>query len=728
MGEQSFTDMAAATTDLDVPSIGVGVLGYSFMGKAHSNALKTLPYMIYPPPAIPELVAICGRDAGAVAEAARRYGYARHYTDWRDLIDDERVQLFDNGGPNDVHAEPCIAAAAAGKHVICEKPLARNAEEAATMLAAVRNAGVKHMVAFNYRFVPAIRQARQLIESGALGRIYHYRAVYLQEWILPHYGTPRIWRLDKEHAGSGALGDLGAHIIDLAHYLVGDIASVGAATRTFIDERPLPDGSGNAKVDVDDCLRCHRGIRQRSSGNARIVALCGRPQESPGRRDQRRAWQHLLQPRTPQRAPGVLGRRRASRDAGLPRCTGNRSTPPVLGTLVASRTHHRLGAHVRTRVRSPARLHRQRSRCHAPRGDLRGRLSRPPWCVTPCCHQPPHADRSTWTTARSRSRPMYLLGYDVGSSSVKAALLEADTGACVASASSPADEMAIDATRPGYAEQHPELWWRHLVRATAAVLEGAAVRADHVGAIGIAYQMHGLVLVNEQGAVLRPAIIWCDSRAVTLGEDALESLGFDYCQRYLLNSPGNFTASKLAWVKAYEPDIFARVYKMMLPGDWIAMRMTGAISTTVSGLSEGILWDFVNDQISSPLLRHFELDDSLLPDVVPTFGAQGSLTRAAASELGLEAGVPVSYRAGDQPNNALSLDVFEPGEIAATAGTSGVVYGVSDVAQPDARWRVNNIRPPEPRKQRTAARCAAVHQRRRHSQRLASATSVLLGN
>ncbi len=254
MGEQSFTDMAAATTDLDVPSIGVGVLGYSFMGKAHSNALKTLPYMIYPPPAIPELVAICGRDAGAVAEAARRYGYARHYTDWRDLIDDERVQLFDNGGPNDVHAEPCIAAAAAGKHVICEKPLARNAEEAATMLAAVRDAGVKHMVAFNYRFVPAIRQARQLIESGALGRIYHYRAVYLQEWILPHYGTPRIWRLDKEHAGSGALGDLGAHIIDLAHYLVGDIASVGAATRTFIDERPLPDGSGNAKVDVDDAF------------------------------------------------------------------------------------------------------------------------------------------------------------------------------------------------------------------------------------------------------------------------------------------------------------------------------------------------------------------------------------------------------------------------------------------------------------------------------------------
>ena len=254
MGEQSFTDMAAATTDFDVPSVGVGMLGYSFMGKAHSNALKTLPYMIYPPPAMPELVAICGRDESAVAEAARRYGYARHYTDWRELIDDEQVQLFDNGGPNNAHAEPCIAAAVAGKHVICEKPLARDAEEAATMLAAVRAAGIKHMVGFNYRFVPAIRQARQLIESGKLGRIYHYRAVYLQEWILPHYGTPRIWRLNKERAGSGALGDLGAHIIDLAHYLVGDIASVGAATRTFIDERPSPDGSGNAKVNVDDAF------------------------------------------------------------------------------------------------------------------------------------------------------------------------------------------------------------------------------------------------------------------------------------------------------------------------------------------------------------------------------------------------------------------------------------------------------------------------------------------
>lgn len=286
---------------------------------------------------------------------------------------------------------------------------------------------------------------------------------------------------------------------------------------------------------------------------------------------------------------------------------------------------------------------------------------------------------------------MYLLGYDVGSSSVKAALLDADTGLCIASASSPAGEMAIDAPRPGYAEQHPQLWWGHLVRATAMLLETASVPNEQIGAIGVSYQMHGLVLVDERGELLRPAIIWCDSRAVPLGEDALESLGFDYCQRHLLNSPGNFTASKLAWVKAFEPDTFGRVHKMMLPGDWVAMRLTGAIATTVPGLSEGILWDFADDQVAAPLLRHFELDESLLPDLVPTFGPQGSLTRPAAAELGLAAGIPVSYRAGDQPNNALSLNVLEPGTIAATAGTSGVVYGVSDVAQPDPRWRVNSF-------------------------------------
>ena len=257
MSEQAFTDMATGDdggSPRDAPRIGVGMLGYAFMGKAHTNALKKIPYMMYPPPAIPELAAICGRSEDAVVEAARRYGYATHYTDWRDMLADDRVQLFDNGGPNDVHAEPCIAAAEAGKHVLCEKPLGRTAEESKAMLDAVEKAGVKHMVAFNYRFVPAIRQARELIESGALGRIYHYRAMYLQEWIMPHYKTPKIWRLDKAQAGSGALGDLGAHIIDLAHYLVGEVSSVGAMARTFIEERPLPEGGGTGPVDVDDAF------------------------------------------------------------------------------------------------------------------------------------------------------------------------------------------------------------------------------------------------------------------------------------------------------------------------------------------------------------------------------------------------------------------------------------------------------------------------------------------
>jgi predicted dehydrogenase len=249
-----FTKMARARAEGEAPEIGVGMLGYDFMGKAHSNAYKKLPYMMYPPPAVPRLIAICGRNEEAVAEAARRYGYESHYTDWHEMLEDDRIQLFDNGGPNNVHAEPCIVAAQAGKHIFCEKPLARTAEEAKQMLDAVTKAGVKHQVAFNYRFVPAIRLARNLIDSGALGQIYHFRAVYLQEWIMPHYNEAKIWRLDKGTAGSGAIGDLGAHIIDLARFLVGDIKSLSAMTRTFIEERPLPDGSGTGKVDVDDAF------------------------------------------------------------------------------------------------------------------------------------------------------------------------------------------------------------------------------------------------------------------------------------------------------------------------------------------------------------------------------------------------------------------------------------------------------------------------------------------
>ncbi|MCQ3930062.1 MAG: gfo/Idh/MocA family oxidoreductase [Chloroflexi bacterium] len=248
-----FTSMAGAKASGTAPEIGIGMLGYAFMGKAHSNAFKKLPYMMYPPVAIPRLVAICGRNEEATAEAARRYGYEGYYTDWRKMLENPNIHVFDNGGPNDAHAVPSIAAAQAGKHVFCEKPLARTAEEAKSMLDAVNKAGVKHMVAFNYRFVPAIMQARKIIESGALGRIFHFRASYLQEWIIdPNF--PKIWRLDKSVAGSGALGDLGAHVIDLGRFLVGEPKRVMGMTKTFIEERPLPDGSGMGKVDVDDAF------------------------------------------------------------------------------------------------------------------------------------------------------------------------------------------------------------------------------------------------------------------------------------------------------------------------------------------------------------------------------------------------------------------------------------------------------------------------------------------
>ena len=248
-----FTSMAGARAEGDAPEIGVGMLGYAFMGKAHSHAMLNIAHMMYPPPAVPRLVGIAGRDEQAVAEAARRYGYDGYYTDWRAMLDNDDIQLFDNGGPNDTHADPCILAAERGKHILCEKPLARTADEAQSMVEAVQKAGVKNMVAFNYRFVPAIRQIRKLIDSGLLGQIYHFRAVYLQEWVMAHYDLPMIWRLQKSVAGSGALGDLGAHIIDLGRYLVGEIKSVSGMTRTFINERPWDDGT-MGKVDVDDAF------------------------------------------------------------------------------------------------------------------------------------------------------------------------------------------------------------------------------------------------------------------------------------------------------------------------------------------------------------------------------------------------------------------------------------------------------------------------------------------
>ena len=237
----------------EVPEIGVGMFGYAFMGKAHTNAFKKLAYIWDPPPARPKLIGIAGRDESSVRHAAERYGYRKAYTDWRHLVEDDEVQLFDNGGPNHLHAEPSIAAADAGKHVLCEKPLARSADEARAMWEAAERAGVKHMTGFNYRFVPALRQARELIQSGALGRIYHFRARYLQESLVsPDH--PMTWRHERETAGSGALGDLGAHIIDLARFLVGEITRVGALAQTFTAQRPRADGSGTGRVTVDDAV------------------------------------------------------------------------------------------------------------------------------------------------------------------------------------------------------------------------------------------------------------------------------------------------------------------------------------------------------------------------------------------------------------------------------------------------------------------------------------------
>lgn len=286
---------------------------------------------------------------------------------------------------------------------------------------------------------------------------------------------------------------------------------------------------------------------------------------------------------------------------------------------------------------------------------------------------------------------MYLLGYDIGSSSVKACIVEAETGKCVASTFFPKSEAPIISKQSGWAEQNPEDWWQYLKSATAEVLATSHIDSADIRAIGISYQMHGLVCVDSDQQVVRPAIIWCDSRAVPYGEKAFRELGEEFCLEHMLNSPGNFTAMKLAWVKEHEPENYARIHKFMLPGDYIAMRLSGNICTTASGLSEGILWDFKNDDIATDLLNHFGIDSSLVADIMPTFAEQGRVSAAAARELGLHEGTPITYRAGDQPNNALSLNVFEPGEIASTAGTSGVVYGVNGNVDYDKKSRVNTF-------------------------------------
>ena len=281
------------------------------------------------------------------------------------------------------------------------------------------------------------------------------------------------------------------------------------------------------------------------------------------------------------------------------------------------------------------------------------------------------------------------MGYDLGSSSVKATLMDADTGKVLASATSPDKELEIIAKEIGWAEQHPGTWWEHIVKATKQIRAEVDFDAGDVAAIGISYQMHGLVCVDAEGQVLRPSIIWCDSRAVEIGEKAARDIGPDKCLKQLFNLPGNFTASKLKWVKENEPDLYAKIHKIMLPGDYIAMRMTGQIRTTPSGLSEGIMWDFKSDELAEFVLDNYGISTDLIADTVGTFSVQGELTKAAADELGLAAGIKISYRGGDQPNNAFSLNVLEPGEIAVTAGTSGVVYGVGDKKNYDPKSRVN---------------------------------------
>ncbi|HUR10582.1 MAG TPA: FGGY family carbohydrate kinase [Flavitalea sp.] len=285
----------------------------------------------------------------------------------------------------------------------------------------------------------------------------------------------------------------------------------------------------------------------------------------------------------------------------------------------------------------------------------------------------------------------YLLGYDIGSSSVKAALLEIQSGNCVASAFSPESEMTIDSPAAGFAEQDPEIWWQELIAATKKLQKEFSYKAEEVAAIGISYQMHGLVCLDKKGKVLRPAIIWCDSRAVDIGNNAYQKIGTAYCQQHLLNSPGNFTASKLKWVKESEPEVYKQIDSIALPGDYIAFKLTGEKNTTTSGLSEGIFWDFAEEKISKNLLDHYGFDPHLIPPTVPQFGMQGAITKDAAALLHLKEGTPVTYRAGDQPNNAFSLNVLQPGEIAATAGTSGVVYGVTDSIHSDPASRVNTF-------------------------------------
>jgi xylulokinase len=286
---------------------------------------------------------------------------------------------------------------------------------------------------------------------------------------------------------------------------------------------------------------------------------------------------------------------------------------------------------------------------------------------------------------------MLLLGIDLGSSSVKASVIDGESGNCLATAFSPSVEMTIVAHVSGWAEQDTEIWWMNLKNAILECTAKLGAKSRDIGAIGISYQMHGLVVADKDKRVLRNSIIWCDSRAVSYGERALKSLGREYCLEHLLNSPGNFTAAKLAWVKENEPELYSKIDKIMLPGDFIALRLTGDLHTSYTGLSEGIFWDFAENKVSDRLIQYFGFNPDFIPEATGSFSMNGSLLKSVAVELGLKEGIPVSYRAGDQPNNALSLNVLNPGEVAATAGTSGVIYGVTDKKKYDPLSRVNTF-------------------------------------
>ena len=285
----------------------------------------------------------------------------------------------------------------------------------------------------------------------------------------------------------------------------------------------------------------------------------------------------------------------------------------------------------------------------------------------------------------------YLLGFDVGSSSVKASLVDAETGQMAATAFFPEKEAPIKAVKAGWAEQDPEMWWMNAKLSLKKIMADAGATGEDIKAIGISYQMHGLVCVDKNHNALRDSIIWCDSRAVPYGERAFNDLGSEKCLSHLLNSPGNFTAAKLAWVKENEPEVFDKIYKVMLPGDYIAMKLSGEINTTISGLSEGMMWDFKEKRPAKFLFDYFGFSEDVIAPIVPTFAVQSEVSAAAAAETGLKEGTPISYRAGDQSNNALSLNVFNPGEIASTAGTSGVVYGVLGEVNYDPKSRVNTF-------------------------------------